>query len=81
MTPEVTVRGLLTAVDWYADGTARRVAVLTPDEREYEVEPGEMCRKLLLHLRGEVILRGTVHSTGDRQALRVTSFRVLPDEV
>jgi hypothetical protein len=75
---EVTLKGLLTAVDWHEDGSPSRLALLTPDEREYEVETDEVSRSLVRHLRGEVVIRGKLRSEGKRQVVRIASFRAAP---
>ena len=72
---EVSIRGLLTAIDWSSDDSVRRVALFTSDEDEYNIDIDEDNRGLLDHLRQEVIVTGfVVAGAQGRKAFRVRSF-------
>jgi hypothetical protein len=75
---ELTLCGTVIPTTWGANGAPTGVAILTRDEGEYEVEPGETSDLLLRHLRREVLAR-TVPLTGPagHQRVNVLSFAIL----
>ncbi len=77
--PELeVVRGIVLPTVWGAMGEPRLVAILTPDEGEYDVAPTMAGEELLSHLREEVEARVLV-KTGqkDRKTITVVSFIVV----
>ncbi len=80
MHQETTVRGLLQAIDWDSRDRVVRVALLTADEDEFELELGENARALLGHQRREVVVRGVLRrDLSRRKILAVSSFEVVPE--
>jgi len=75
---ELTLRGIVTPIDWEADGSVRTVAILTRDEGEYEVVPGGAGGRLLEHVRREILAQAVMMAAPkDAKRVSVTSFAVL----
>lgn len=75
---ELTLCGIVIPTTWGANGAPTAVAILTRDEGEYQVEPGETSDRLLAHLRREVLAR-TMPLSGPagQQRVKVLSFAIL----
>ena len=75
---ELTLCGIVIPTTWGVDGAPTGVAILTRDEGEYEVAPGNAGDRLLTHLRREVLAR-TVPLSGPagQQRVKVLSFAIL----
>ena len=75
---ELTLCGIVIPTTWGDDGAPTGVAILTRDEGEYEVVPGDTSNRLLSHLRREVLAR-TVALSGPagQQRVKVLSFAIL----
>jgi hypothetical protein len=74
----MTLRGIVVPVDWDANGLVQTVAILTPDEGEYEVLPSGAGARLATHPRCEVLARAVVPGPGDSpRRVQITSFAVL----
>ena len=75
MSRTVSIRGLLTAIDWASDDSVRRVTLNTADEDEYCIELDDDNRGLLDHLREEVVVTGvvTTAASGDK-TLAVSTY-------
>jgi hypothetical protein len=72
------VRGIVLPTVWSATGEPRQVAILTPDEREYNVAPVLAGEALLSHLREEVEARILVKADQkDGKTITVVSFTVV----
>jgi len=75
---ELTLRGIVIPTTWGTDGAPTGVAILTPDEGEYEVAPGGTSDQLLSHLRREVLARTVpLSGTAGQQRVKVLSFAIL----
>jgi hypothetical protein len=55
-----TIRGILVPADWDEEGNALAVAISTPGENEYVIEPDSKGQELLRLLRQEVEVVGFV---------------------
>jgi len=51
---ELTVRGIVVPTEWDSRGKALRVAILTADEMQYDVNNNDLGRLLLRMLREEI---------------------------
>jgi len=72
------VRGIVLPTVWSAMGEPRQVAILTPDEGEYNVAPVLAGEALLSHLREEVEARIVVKADRrEGKAITVVSFTVV----
>lgn len=72
------VRGIVVPTAWGAGGEPRLVAILTPDEGEYDVTPVAAGTDLLSHLRDEVEARTVVKTDQKgRKTVTVVSFTVV----
>ena len=69
--PVITLRGLVIPMDWGRRGQVRRVALLTPDEQEWPVEPSGAGLSLLAWARREVVVRALLVGDPPGSALRV----------
>ena len=80
----VTLRGLVVPTEWDSGGEVLRVAILTPDEMQYDVsEAADGSRQLLPALREEVEVRVRIdRARGCRRDVTLLSFTVLdpPDD-
>lgn len=76
---QYAVRGVLTGIAWDDRGNVIRVALMTRDEEEFELDAaGEAARKLIDLQRREVVAFGTAGPTRDgRRLLRVTRIVVI----
>jgi hypothetical protein len=75
---ELTLCGIVIPAKWGVNGAPTEVAILTRDEGEYRVEPGDTGDRLLSHLRREVLAR-TVPLSGlaGHQRVMLLSFAIL----
>jgi hypothetical protein len=74
----LTLRGIVTPVDWDLDGKVRSVAILTRDEGEYQVAPGGVGDTLLSQLRREILAQAVVlEAPSDVKRVSVSSFAIL----
>jgi len=72
------VRGIVAPTAWSATGEPRLVAILTPDEGEYDVAPIAAGVDLLSHLREEIEARTVVKTDHrGRKSIKVVSFVVV----
>jgi hypothetical protein len=70
-----TIRGILVPADWDNEGNAVEVAVSTPGENEYVIEPDSKGRELLRLLRREVEVTGLLgKGKKDHKTITVKSY-------
>ena len=67
----ITLRGLVVPADWDSRGRVRQVALLTPDEQEWPIEPSGDGLRLLGRLRREVVVRAVLAGDPPGSTLRV----------
>jgi hypothetical protein len=51
---KVTVRGIVVPTEWDSRGQVLQVAILTPDEEQYDIVDSELGRRLVGALREEI---------------------------
>ena len=75
---ELSLHGIVLASDWGDSGEARRVAIHAADEEVFEVAPDGVGRRLLQHLRQEVVVRALLGpDQGRHGAIEVLDFEVI----
>lgn len=76
---QFAVRGIVTGIDWDERGNVTRVALMTRDEQEFELEAlGEEATRLPELQRREVVALGSLGTSRDgRRLLRVTMLAVI----
>jgi len=75
---ELSLRGIVVPTEWDSRGKALRVAILTPDEQQYDVADTIVGRQLTHVLREEIQASVHLDSThGREQLVTVRSFVVI----
>lgn len=77
--PLATIRGIISPAGWSERGEVTRVRILTPNEDEYIVYPGQQSRKLLRHLHESLSVTGRISiGKNGEKVIRVSDYEVLP---
>ncbi len=72
---DLTLRGIVVPIEWDEGGEPLRIAILTLDEGEYEVELEGIGRQLMQHMQQEVLVRAVpARPVGSGRTVRVLSF-------
>jgi hypothetical protein len=76
---QLSVRGIVTAIDWDEKGNATRVALMTRDEEEFELDASGAEHSRLLDLpRCEVVALGSLGPIRHgRRILRVATIAII----
>ncbi len=75
---EVTVTGLVKAVEWDESGSACQVSILTENEEEYFVSPKGMGRELLELEQSEVEVTGKFKKDkGGNNTIIVNKYKII----
>jgi hypothetical protein len=78
---EVTIRGIVIPTDWDSRGEVLRVAILAPDEDQYDVADSRLGSRLLGALREEVEACVRVDQAHrGRQRVTILSFEVVDED-
>ena len=76
---QLAVRGIVTGIDWDEKGNVTRLALMTRDEDEFELDITDANRESLLDLpRREIVALGFLGPIRDgRRILRLTTITVM----
>ena len=78
---ETTVRGIVVPAEWDDRGKVLHVAILTPDEGQYDVSDSGFGRCLLAALREEIEACICIDQTQmDRRQVTILSYRVVDED-
>jgi hypothetical protein len=71
---ELSLRGIVIATAWDAEGAPRAIALATPGEADYPILPDQTGARLIWYVRSEVLVRGRLVDQGQGPTLEVHSF-------
>lgn len=78
---EVTVRGIVVPTEWGSRGQVLQVAILTPDEEQYDVVDSELGRRLVGALREEIDACIRIdQAQRNRRRVTVLSYQVVDED-
>ncbi|WP_028581464.1 hypothetical protein [Desulfogranum japonicum] len=74
MSRRSTLTGLLVADQWETNGTVTGCALLTDDEEKYIVRFDDRLNDILLLLRQQITINGTLHNENKDKILHVITY-------
>lgn len=76
---EITIKGIVTPVEWDDDDNVTAVSLEGDDEETYQIEMSAQGERLLEHVDAYVKVTGTARQVGADNILSVRSFVSLDD--
>ena len=71
----VTIRGILVPVDWDAEGTATKAAILTDNENEYLICDKKKIHELVGLMRQIIEVKGVVREEAGQRMITVRNWK------